>query len=102
MNQPNSTCGICDFSNCDPVTIRNCSICQGHLCIPLQTGPRTVCSGCIYSNRHQLDKIFVNGKDENMDIIDPGSLQVIPTCKECGCPKIPLGCSLMSGCSNKK
>ena len=101
MSQVYTTCGICDFSKCDPSTIRNCSRCQGHLCFPLQTGPRTVCSGCIDKNRHQLNKIFVNGKDKNMNLIDPGSLRPIDTCKDCGIPMIPHGCSLMSGCSKK-
>ena len=87
-----TTCGMCDISNIPLDTLRNCSICQGHLCLSIQKGPRTICSHCISDNRHQFNLIFPNGKDSNGNWIDPGTLKPLSTCKLCGSPRIPMFC----------
>lgn len=43
------------------------------------------CGICIYSNIHQLEKIFVNGKNEKGEWIDPAHKIGIKTCI-CGPP----------------
>ena len=85
-----STCGICDFKNIPLYEIRKCSICQGHLCMPLQKGPRTVCSPCILNNTKNLERIFTDGKTENGLWIDPATKLPIHTCSKSGKPYIPM------------
>lgn len=85
-----STCGICTFDNINIKDLRKCSICQGHLCEPLQKGPRTICSNCIYSNSENLDQIFPDGKTQKGEWIDPATKQPLLTCKYSGKPYIPM------------
>ena len=89
-----TTCGMCSVSG----DMRHCSVCQRHLCQALTSGPRTVCSDCILTNRHRLSLIFTTGKDSNGHWIDPASRLPVPTCAECGCPELPMRCSKLSGC----
>ena len=43
----------------------------------------SVCSNCVNNNIHQLEKIFVDGKNEKGKWIDPAHKIEIPTCM-CG------------------
>ena len=85
-----STCGICTFENIAIENLRKCSICQGHLCAPLQKGPRTVCSYCILDKIKCPEIIFTDGKTEHGSWIDPGTKLPIHTCRYSGLPYIPL------------
>ena len=76
-----STCGICTFENMALCEIRKCSICQGHLCMPLQNGPRTICSNCILEASDNYGKIFVDGRIDG-NWIDPATKLPIPTCQK--------------------
>jgi hypothetical protein len=84
-----STCGICTFENMSLDEIRKFSICQGHLCMPLQKGPRTICSKCILSVEDRYEQIFVDGKIDGK-WIDPATKLPIPTCQKSGKPYIPM------------
>ena len=84
-----STCGVCTFENIPLREIRRCSICQYYLCIPLQKGSRTVCSGCILDAGDNPEKIFTDGK-ENGNWIDPATKLPIPTCQRSGKPYIQM------------
>ena len=93
-----ATCGLCDLSGYESSELRKCSVCQGHLCLSVQKGPRSVCEHCILSNLGRLERIFVNGKDAQGRWLDPGTLLAIPTCKHCGQPQISMRCGPIIGC----
>ena len=84
-----STCGICTFENIPSHEIRKCSVCQGHLCMPLQKGPRTVCSYCILAVGDNHEIIFTVGKIDGK-WIDPATKLPISTCQKSGKPYIPM------------
>lgn len=64
-----TTCGVCDFSKWNPSEIRNCTVCEKHLCISIQKGPRSVCSYCIL--KYDPDEIFQRSSDGRL--IDQGT-----------------------------
>jgi hypothetical protein len=86
-----TTCGICDFSRWRDKDIRVCGVCHGHLCMPLQKGPRTVCTPCIIANWDRLGDVF-DGKNEQGQWIDPGTKEGVQTCGRCGMPCLPMQC----------
>lgn len=92
------TCGICVINDSNRHECKKCSVCQTYLCLSMATSLRTVCTDCILSNKHQLDKIFVHGKTPSGDWIDPASLRPIKTCKHCGEPELTMRCGVIIGC----
>ncbi len=91
-------CGTCKITEENKASSRKCAVCQNYLCFSMATDNRTVCTTCILSNLHQLDKIFVRGKAESGNWIDPGTLCEIKTCKHCGEPELPMRCGNIIGC----
>ena len=91
------SCQLCDFSGFHPNELRNSSICQLKLCQSLQKGNRTICHRCIIEHRDNIEKLFPNGRNENGQLIDPGTLRPINTCKKCGHPALEWRCMNMFG-----
>ena len=93
-----ATCGICDLSHIDLRDLRRCPVCQNYVCLSMQSGPRSVCGGCVRANLNNLERVFVNGKDDRGRWIDPGTLRGIPTCRHCGEPELGMRCGPVIGC----
>tara|TARA_Y200000002_G_scaffold326057_1_gene288467 strand:- start:98 stop:454 length:357 start_codon:yes stop_codon:yes gene_type:complete len=81
------SCGICKHDK--NANIPRCSICLRFRCLGVQQRLAyekcSICSNCVNNNIHQLEKIFVDGKNEKGKWIVPAHKIEITTCM-CGKP----------------
>ena len=98
-------CGICKYS--EDADAHRCFICLRFRCKGDQhrlsmLNSCTVCSECINANFNDLNKIFVDGKNEKGEWIDPLKKIAIKTCI-CGMPwSGPCGLRQISAISQRQ